>query len=490
VGATLADWQKKREEEARRKAEAQEEKRANTEKRWGQKKAEDAVRQRWAVEKAAEEMAQSRTADSLRWAGLASVAQAQQAQDKAAFDHRMGEHTGEQDKVDAWKGQQADAARWAGLAAMEKNKEKANSGGGKPLAIPVSNDEPKWWEKITNAAVDAWQSTKTIVSDAFIATGNGISAIYKAGRQQTTDFLNVTKNQALGFWNDTKTTFSDLGETIKKSSADSSKSLIATFGEIPNYVTTGLNNFFSYQYDYHGPVHPPTVTPASQLLMPLPGISPTSPKDYILKNYQITQYPPQWPSRNECVTTATIQDMNMMQDILSSKFGVPQLHHMDLPTFTNALDGQPLWALRPPANVPIIGGMLPPQSATAVLEGHSMWLRETYGYGYTVKLTSYNTVDDLIENLQNGYPTSLHISQSVDLHTDWRAIIGGAPHTVTLAGYDSNTDHWLILDPANSSSYTEWSTPELMDKWGRQFLFYPPRFAMTTLIPDSMDASP
>ncbi|MBL8079962.1 MAG: Ig-like domain repeat protein, partial [Anaerolineales bacterium] len=47
VGATLADWQKKREEEARRKAEAQEEKRANTEKRWGQKKAEDAVRQRW-----------------------------------------------------------------------------------------------------------------------------------------------------------------------------------------------------------------------------------------------------------------------------------------------------------------------------------------------------------------------------------------------------------------------------------------------------------
>jgi hypothetical protein len=219
---------------------------------------------------------------------------------------------------------------------------------------------------------------------------------------------------------------------------------------------------------------------------------PSSPDNFIFNNFHVTQYPkpPDWPSDNECVTAATIQDMNMMQVILASKFGIPQLQQMDLPTFAKAFDEQPLWLIRPPADAPIVGGMLHPQSAVLVLKGHSEWLRENYGCGYDVKLTSGNTVDDLIENLQNGYPTSIHISQNVDFfkdgkYNDWRALIGGAPHTVTLVGYDQSTDTWLILDPGNPSGYTRKPTSLLMDEWGRQFLLYPRRFAMTTLIPDT-----
>jgi hypothetical protein len=54
AGATLAEWERQREEERRRAEEAQLEKRKNTEKRRDQKKAEDAVRERWAAEAEAE----------------------------------------------------------------------------------------------------------------------------------------------------------------------------------------------------------------------------------------------------------------------------------------------------------------------------------------------------------------------------------------------------------------------------------------------------
>ncbi len=124
-----------------------------------------------------------------------------------------------------------------------------------------------------------------------------------------------------------------------------------------------------------------------------------------------------------------------------------------------------------------------------------------WSHGYTAELTWGNTVDDLIENLNNGYPTSIHISQPTNLFNikngkvewgDWRTLIGGAPHTVTLAGYDPSTDTWLILDPSPyaNTDYARWHTDELMEKWGRQFLLYPPRLAMTTLIPDTTPMLP
>jgi hypothetical protein len=54
AGATLAEWERQREEERRRAEEAKQQKRENTEKRRNQKKAEDAVRERWAAEAEAE----------------------------------------------------------------------------------------------------------------------------------------------------------------------------------------------------------------------------------------------------------------------------------------------------------------------------------------------------------------------------------------------------------------------------------------------------
>ncbi|MBL8079542.1 MAG: hypothetical protein JNM55_16370 [Anaerolineales bacterium] len=202
VGATLADWQKKREEEARRKAEAQEEKRANTEKRKAQKKAEDAVGERWETQEKtvaaggkalyapqkveppmpkglspetqaaylhgggaasswinknantlqaqyaadlakqkAQEQERLNAIAAARWTGAATIAQAQQAaQEQAAFDHRMDEHTGEQDKVDAWKVQQADLAKKKALEDF-RAEERASS----TLAV-TKKEKPSWFE--------------------------------------------------------------------------------------------------------------------------------------------------------------------------------------------------------------------------------------------------------------------------------------------------------------------------------------------------------
>ena len=106
---------------------------------------------------------------------------------------------------------------------------------------------------------------------------------------------------------------------------------------------------------------------------------------------------------------------------------------------------------------------------------------------YRVELTSGHAPETLIGNLQKGYPTSVHISQEVSARgPDWLAAsIGGLPHTVTLAGCDPAADTWKMLDPGRDSGFTTWNTGQLMELWGRRFLGYPPRFSMTTLIPDA-----
>ena len=251
-------------------------------------------------------------------------------------------------------------------------------------------------------------------------------------------------------------------------------------------IENWIDNKLDETYDYHGPINAPTNV-TGQIWSALPNAMPASP-NLTFNTYFVTQNPPDWPSPNECVTAATIQSMNMIQDILTSMHGIPSIPHQDLPSFA-ATDS--FWQSgRPPADVQKIGGMLLPQSAVNVLNTHGNNLRETYGCGYTAELTSGNTVDDLIQNLQNGYPTNIHISQDVDLFDsdksfdDYRALLGGVPHTMTIVGYDANTDKWSILDPA--AYYSQLTTLELMDLWGRQFIAYPPRFAMTTLIPDAV----
>lgn len=258
--------------------------------------------------------------------------------------------------------------------------------------------------------------------------------------------------------------------------------------------------FLDDLYGYHGPAVPPAgLKPAGRLWLTIPGVKSSAPVNYLHKHYYVNQMPPGWPSPNECVTAAMIQGMNMMQDALAARFGFPGIPHADLASFAAAFDarGPGAWLTRPPANVPIFGGMLLPQLAVQVLKAHARRLRKDHGCGYRVALTSHNTVDDLIGNLRNGYPTSIHVSQPVSLfkdgkYSDYRALLGGAPHTVTLAGYDAKKDTWLILDPSPYAvkDYTRWDTPKLMNLWGRKFLFYPPflsirpAFSMTTLIPD------
>jgi hypothetical protein len=253
-------------------------------------------------------------------------------------------------------------------------------------------------------------------------------------------------------------------------------------------------------YGYHGPAIPPALPKtAGRVWLALPGLKPTFPANTIHKRYYVNQRPAGWVSPNECVTAATVQGMNMMQDILAAAAGFPAPPHADLTAFAADFDrrGPLAWFTRPPATVPVVGGMLLPQLALRVLKAHVRALKRSHGCTYRVTLTTHNTVDDLIANLRKGYPTSIHVSQPVALfrkgkYSDYRALLGGVPHTVSLAGYDPRQDTWLILDPSPyaTADYTRWTTRQLMDLWGRKSLFYPPIFstrpayAMTTLTPD------
>ncbi len=496
LGATLADWQKKREEEARRIAELEARKAANVGRpnikaiRQAQKDQDAAVRARWAAQAQAKQhvaaveskLAREDAAEEARYVA------AQKAKEQAAFDHRMSEHDGDQALVNAWKAQQ------------EKQPAAA-----KVQAMPVKDDDPpKWWEKIANAAGQAWDATKTVVTSAFNMTKKVVTdfgdLVMETGRSLSNSFTKTVvpalhsatasvQNALTSVWDGTKKAVSDLAGNIK----DLGNEIVTSFKEMPKQMVTVAYNSYVWAdkkldqiYDYQGPVNPPTGI-TGQLWSALPGVLPGN---YILNNYQVSQFPPKWPSLNECVTAATIQDMNMMQDILASKFGIPSIPHSDLASFTTMFDslGPRNWVARAPANIPVIGGMLLPQQAERVLNAHGDLLRENYGCGYSAQLTSGNTVDNLIANLQNGYPTSIHVAGPVSLFDpigNHLALVGGYPHTVTLVGYDATTDTWKILDPMKNTTYTEWDTDQLMDNWGRQFLFYPPRFAMTTLIPDT-----
>ncbi len=127
VGATLADWARQREEE-RRRMEEERRRRAEegggniTARRLGLKAQEDAVRDRWADQKAEkarqeaynqhmeEKMTKLDAIDDAKWtASQVLIAQREKEKDKAAYDHRMDEHSGEQDKVDKWNDEQHQA---------------------------------------------------------------------------------------------------------------------------------------------------------------------------------------------------------------------------------------------------------------------------------------------------------------------------------------------------------------------------------------------
>jgi len=334
-------------------------------------------------------------------------------------------------------------------------------------------------EKVVQPAKDAFDKAVTTAQNIVATAENKYEEVKTEIKQK---------------WGDTKqwvqTKVEETKKNIKRQWENTKQAISTAWISTTQKINESLHDV----YDYHGPVNPPSGV-TGQLWLAMPGVSSSTPYDYILKHYYVNQQPMMgqqlWPSPNECVTAATIQNAIMMQDILAAKFGIPAIPHIDLPTFAAKFDalGPRNWVARPPADVPIIGGMLSPKQAERVLNAHGEWLRENYGCGYTARLTWGNTPDDLISNLQNGYPTSIHISQQVDIlkpdgsFKDYRALFGGVPHTFSLAGYDATTDTWKIIDPAGF--YKDLPTAKLMGLWGRQFIGYPPRFAMTTLISDA-----
>jgi hypothetical protein len=363
----------------------------------------------------------------------------------------------------------------------------STSGKGSGLAMPAPNrgddppQDPSWWEQgiswIQDNVVSVAQETiqKNIVEPAQQAWNDSVKTFTQAWNTAVTNTTQIvidaskTLSQA---WNTAVTTATQIVNDTKKS------------------VTQSAENALNYIYDYHGPVAQPTGL-SGQVWAAFPGVSPSTPTNFIFNNYRVDQFVNNtWPSGNECVTAATIQAMNILQDILDEKFGIGQIPHEDLPSFAAKFDadGWQNFFIRPPADFPIFGGMLLPQNAVKVLNAHGDELRATYGCGYTAELTSGNTPDDIIQNLQNGYPTNLHVAYSkslLDTDGGYLSLLGGSPHTVTVVGYDVTSDAWQILDPGLSTDYTKWNTDQLIDLWGRQFIFYPPHFAMTTLIPDT-----
>ncbi|MCE9646707.1 MAG: hypothetical protein K8S20_11975 [Chloroflexi bacterium] len=147
VGATLADWQKKREEEQRARAQAKQQERREKQVEY------DRINRAYQAALDARKAAELATAKDHAAAIEAKLARedaaeearylaAQKEREQAAFDHRMSEHDGDQAMVDAWKAQQ------------EKQTAAA-----KVLAMPAKDDDPpKWWENLINKGKQSWNN--------------------------------------------------------------------------------------------------------------------------------------------------------------------------------------------------------------------------------------------------------------------------------------------------------------------------------------------
>jgi hypothetical protein len=133
---------------------------------------------------------------------------------------------------------------------------------------------------------------------------------------------------------------------------------------------------------------------------------------------------------------------------------------------------------RIPAGVQPGEGAMPPGGIEAALN----WYAEEYvpegSPSWTAEASSGNDVSDLIRNFQEGNPTILYgVGRT------------GIPHTVLVAGYDSSTGDWLILDPASGDpedppQFRTLDTPELEEWWGGRYFAFP-RYTAVTLTIDA-----
>jgi hypothetical protein len=136
AGATLAEWERQREEERKRREseEAKQQKRENTEKRRGQKAQEDAVRERWAAEAEAE---------------------------RPKSTIKAGDDVTQAEKLAAYKQTAQYQNYWNGLVQWDnekKEKERENesqkaledfrAGERASSVVAVSSEEKPWWQTV------------------------------------------------------------------------------------------------------------------------------------------------------------------------------------------------------------------------------------------------------------------------------------------------------------------------------------------------------
>ncbi|NOT03775.1 MAG: hypothetical protein HOP27_04165 [Anaerolineales bacterium] len=260
-----------------------------------------------------------------------------------------------------------------------------------------------------------------------------------------------------------------------------------------------LNAFLDKLYRNRRDENPPNgitgqVWGMSQTALPLPWAADSSHREHYFLHYFQSQN--NGPTKNECVTTSALMSMNMLKDWAASQQGCPCEPDRDIETYTHELDALGLqgWKYRFSTNSPL-PGMMTPWQALITLKDHAKSLKEKYQKSYRVKLSAHNKLMDLIEHLRQGSIILIHGAWQIPLERNpLLAFLGGMPHTMLLVGYDGNTSQWLLLNPSDPSSNknNETATPkiykmntkQLMDFWGRKFLFYPPRFSFTAVTLD------
>jgi hypothetical protein len=174
-------------------------------------------------------------------------------------------------------------------------------------------------------------------------------------------------------------------------------------------------------------------------------------------------------TRNDCATTSMAMVVNMALQTLGYTGNEPT-QHGELAYLLNKAPMTGIW----PYRVPVVGAMPPGRTAAALNRFAEEMHRWGYDLAWTAEATGKNTVDDLINNLQDGNPTVLF--------GVWESSKPGrpeVPHAMVLVGYDANTDLWKILDPGNPPDpatgvprFREMNTAELEDWWGRRCPWY------------------
>ncbi len=167
---------------------------------------------------------------------------------------------------------------------------------------------------------------------------------------------------------------------------------------------------------------------------------------------------------NDCTVTSIAMTVNQAITLLGAPlFPEGPLQHG---TLARIMDRRP-FLYRIPAWFPKFGqtdgrGATPPWGARMMLNHYARRLRRMGQVrAWEASVSSGNTPEDLKRNIENGYPTIIFGVWS-----------NGTPHAITVAGYDSANDHWLLLDPASQlpdretrKDFHRWRTPQLRAWW-------------------------